>query len=105
MRDRGANRENVSDMLRQKTGEYTHMRLERLKLEAKGSYPFSDKEAQYKGYTDLELFYAIQDAGRAARNFRGVPGEESTEGWYMDDVGTIGSEMRRRGMLIPGASM
>lgn len=63
-------------------------------MSTKGPYPFADKEAQYKGYSEEMLQFAVKDAAKArdcVRDFDPV-----AESWYTDDVSTIRAEINRR---------
>jgi antirestriction protein len=64
----------------------------------KGSYPFADKQKQYRGYSDAQLDYAVKDASDAAKAMKGhsAKGDPSAENWYRDDVATIRQEIERR---------
>ncbi len=59
-------------------------------MNTKGSYPFSDKKAQYRKYTSEQLAFALKDAAEA----RDVVTD--CFGWYQDDVCTIRDELNRR---------
>jgi hypothetical protein len=60
----------------------------------KGSYPFADKQKQYRGYRDAELDYAAKDASDAMTAMKDH--DPSAENWYRDDVSTIRQEIERR---------
>jgi hypothetical protein len=60
----------------------------------KGPYPFAEKEEQYRTYTMAQLLYAQRDAADAARRMKGF--DPVAEAWYLDDLHTITSEIRKR---------
>lgn len=60
----------------------------------KGSYPFADKQRQYRSYTIPQLRFALKDAAETARIWKGQ--DPATENWYRDDVFTISDEIKRR---------
>lgn len=63
-------------------------------MTTKGAYPFTIKEAQYRNYTLAALWFARRDAMHAAESMKGV--DPVAEGWYMDDVGTLATEIGKR---------
>ena len=63
-------------------------------MSVKGAYPWAEKEALYRTFTDAELEFARKDARETAEIWRGISGPD--EGWYMDDACTIASEINRR---------
>jgi hypothetical protein len=63
------------------------------------SYPFTEMEERYAGYTDDQLAYALKDAREAARHEDAMAKAGhglARYGWYADDVHTIGAEIMRR---------
>lgn len=60
----------------------------------KGSYPFTEKEEHYRTLPMSSLLYAKKDAYQSAQAMRRH--DPAAEAWYMDDVATILTEIKRR---------
>ena len=49
----------------------------------KGSYPFADKQKQYRGYSDAGLDYSVKDASDAMKAMKGH--DPSAENWRSEE--------------------
>jgi hypothetical protein len=75
-------------------------------------YPFARKTEQYEKYTPSELLFAAKDAREAYKNAEATlrhnekeygfssPRDQQVSGWYADDMATIGTVARRKGIVL-----
>jgi hypothetical protein len=63
-------------------------------MQGKGPYPFAEKQARYRAFSDAALAWSLRDAIEA-RNICGSI-DLATYGWYADDASTITDEIARR---------
>ena len=59
---------------------------------SKGAYPFAEKKARYRKYTNWDLAFARADIIETIANWPDGP----NAAWYADDLHTVCEEMSRR---------